>query len=58
MAVELSVPIWYVQKSFSLSFLPTLVFPQTEATIVAEDTLITEKLEETFYWMIGLSYEF
>ena len=58
MAVELSVPIWYVQKSFSISFLPTLVFPQTEATIVAEDMLITEKLEETFYWMIGLSYEF
>ena len=58
MAVELSIPIWYVQKSFSLSFLPTLVFPQTEATIVVEDTLLTEKLEETFYWMIGLSYEF
>ena len=58
MAVELSLPIWYVQKPFMVSFLPTLVFPQNEATIVTEDTLITEKLEETFYWMMGLSYEF
>lgn len=58
MAVELSLPIWYVQKPFIISFLPTLVFPQNEATIVAEDTIVTEKLEETFYWMIGLSYQF
>ena len=58
MAIELSLPIWYVQKPFTVSFLPTLVFPQNEATIVTEDTLVTENLEETFYWMIGLSYEF
>jgi len=58
MAVELSLPIWYVQKPFTISFLPALVFPQNEATIVTEETLINENLEETFYWMIGLSYEF
>jgi len=58
MAVELSLPIWYVQKPFTISFLPVLVFPQNEATIVTEDTLINENLEEAFYWMIGLSYAF
>ena len=58
MAIELSLPIWYVQKPFILSFLPTLVFPQNEATVTTEDTLVNENLEETFYWMIGLSYAF
>jgi hypothetical protein len=58
MAFELSLPIWYVQKPFILSFLPTLAFPQNEATIITEDTLVSEKLGTTFYWMIGLSYQF
>jgi len=58
MAVELSLPIWYIQKPFIITFLPTLVFPQNEATIATEDILINENLEETFYWMIGVSYQF
>lgn len=58
MALELSLPMWYVQDSFTISFLPALVFPQNEATIVIDNQITTEKLDETFYWMLGISYKF
>ena len=58
MAVELSLPMWYIQKSFSISFIPSLVFPFNEATIVVGDTIAEEDLKETFYWMLGCSYKF
>lgn len=58
MAVELSLPMWYIHKSFAISFIPSLVFPFNEATIVIDDTIVEEDLKETFYWMVGCSYRF
>ena len=52
------LPMWYIHKQFTASFLPMFVLPQSEATIIADDTVIEENLDETFYWMIGLSYQF
>lgn len=58
MAIEFSVPIWYVQKPFSFLFLPAYVLPQNEATFILDDTLLKENLDKTFYWMFGVSYTF
>jgi len=58
MAIELSLPIWYSHKSFTISLLPTLVIPQSEANLVIDETLVKEDLKETFYWMVGFSYKF
>ena len=58
MAIELSLPIWYSQKSLTISFLPTLVIPQNEANLVIDETLVKEDLKETLYWMVGFSYKF
>ena len=58
MAVEVSLPMWYIHKSFAVSFMPSLVFPFNEATIVVDDTIVKEDLKETFYWMLGCRYQF
>lgn len=58
MAVEFSLPMWYIHKQFTASFLPMFVLPQSAATIIVDDTVVKENLDETFYWMIGLSYQF
>ncbi|WP_142785898.1 hypothetical protein [Changchengzhania lutea] len=58
MAIEFSLPIWYVNKSITLSFSPTLVIPQNPATLTIEDTIYKEDLENTFYWLVGASYRF
>jgi len=58
MAYELSLPMWYTNNSFTISFLPALVFPQSEANIIDGETVVKENLDETFYWMVGLSYQF
>lgn len=58
MAVEFSIPIWYVAKPFTISFLPVLVVPQNPATLTVDNTIYEEDLENTFYWMVGLSYRF
>lgn len=58
MAIEFSVPMWYVEKSCTFSFLPTLVFPQSEANIIVDDVVTKEDLKETFYWVVGFSYKF
>ena len=58
MAVELSLPMWYTTESFTISFLPALAIPQSKATILVDDILIEEDLNESFYWMVGLSYKF
>ena len=58
MAIEFSLPMWYAHKQLTVSFLPMFVLPQSEATIIAGDTLVEENLDETFYWMLGLSYTF
>lgn len=58
MAIEFSVPMWYVKKPFIVSFLPVFVIPQNPATLTVDSTVYKEDLENTFYWMIGLSYRF
>ena len=58
MAVEFSLPMWYIAKSFTISFSPALVVPQSKATIVVDESLVEEDLKETFYWIVGLSYKF
>lgn len=58
MAVEFSLPMWYSEKSFTFSFLPALVVPQSKANILVDEALVKEDLKATFYWMVGLSYQF
>ena len=58
MAVEFSLPMWYTSDSFTISFLPALVVPQSKANIIVDEILVEEDLDETFYWMVGLSYKF
>jgi len=58
MAIELSLPMWYSNKSLTISFLPTLAIPQSEANLVVDEALVKEDLKETFYWMVGFSYRF
>lgn len=58
MAIELSLPMWYTKNSITVSFLPVLVFPQNAATILNEENVVKEQLDEVFYWMVGLSYRF
>ncbi len=58
MAIELSLPIWYINKPFIISFLPILVMPQNPATLTVDSTVYEEDLETTFYWMAGISYRF
>ena len=58
MAVEFSIPIWYMAKPFTVSFLPVLVVPQNPATLTVDSAIYEEDLENTFYWMVGVSYRF
>jgi len=58
MATEFSLPMWYTSKSLTFSFLPALVLPQSNASILVDEVLVEEDLKETFYWMVGLSYKF
>jgi hypothetical protein len=58
MAIELSLPIWYVHKSCAFLFAPNLVLPQNESELLIDDILVKQDLDTTFYWMIGVSYMF
>lgn len=58
MAIEFSLPIWYINKPFIISFLPVLVLPQNPATLTVDSIVYEEDLETTFYWMVGISYRF
>ena len=58
MAIELSLPMWYVEKSWLFSFLPAYVIPQNPATLIVDDVVFEEDLENTFYWIVGLKYRF
>ncbi|MEX1383809.1 hypothetical protein [Lutibacter sp.] len=58
MAIEVSLPMWYSKNSITVAFLPALVFPQHEATILGDETVVEEELENVFYWMVGISYRF
>lgn len=58
MAIELSLPIWYINKPFIVSFLPVLAIPQNPATLTVDSVVFEEDLENTFFWMLGVSYRF
>jgi len=58
MAIEFSLPIWYINKPFIISFLPVIVVPQNPATLTVDSVVYEEDLETTFYWMAGISYRF
>lgn len=58
MAIELSLPIWYVYKSYAFLFAPNLVLPQNESELSIDNIVVKENLETTFYWMLGVSYTF
>ena len=58
LAVELSSPIWYSNKSFTLMFLPTYVFPKNASNFVVDGVTVQENLKDTFYWIVGLGYRF
>ena len=56
--IELSIPLQYYHKQFIFYLTPVLAFPQSSATITAEDAVITENLENVFYFSAGISYWF
>jgi hypothetical protein len=56
--IELELQLQYNYKHFIFSFNPMLALPQNSATIVNEDTFITEDLKPVFYWSAGISYWF
>lgn len=58
MAVEFSLPMFYIENAFKFSFLPTLVLPQNEANLVVDGNIVKESLDESFYWIFGISYNF
>nr|WP_321230128.1 hypothetical protein [uncultured Psychroserpens sp.] len=58
MAIELSLPIWYVHEPYAFLFAPNLVLPQNESDLIIDNILVKENLEITFYWMLGVSYLF
>ena len=58
MAIEFSLPIWYVQNSFTIYFSPILAIPQSESNLIENGIIKKENLNETFYWMIGIGYKF
>ena len=62
---ELSATTEYKVKGFSFYFIPTVAFPEHPVTVVATTKpqlgpattrTFTEKLENSFYWYLGVSY--
>ena len=58
MAIEFSLPVWYINKPFILSLSPTFVIPQNPAILTVDSEVYKEDLETTFYWIAGISYRF
>lgn len=58
MAIEFSLPIWYVNEPWLFSFLPAYVLPQNPATLTVDDVVFEEDLENVFYWIFGVAYQF
>lgn len=58
MAIEFSIPVWYIVEPFTISILPVFAVPQNPATLTVDTAIYEEDLENTFYWMVGLSYKF
>ncbi len=56
--IELEIPLHYNYRHFIFSFYPMMAFPQSSATIINEDTILTEDLKPVFYWSAGISYWF
>ena len=58
MAIEFSLPIWYVEEPWIFSILPAYVIPKNPATLTVDDIIFEEDLEHTFYWIVGIAYMF
>ena len=58
MAIEFSLPIWYVNEPWLFSLLPAYVLPQNPATLTVDDVVFEEDLENVFYWIFGVTYQF
>ncbi|WP_299124674.1 hypothetical protein [uncultured Winogradskyella sp.] len=58
MAIEMSLPIWYIHKSFGAVIVPSYVIPQNGATLSFNDELVEEDLDNTFYFIVGITYMF
>jgi len=58
MAIEFSLPMWYVKEPWMFSFLPAYVLPQNPATLTVDEVVFEEDLENTFYWIVGVAYRF
>jgi hypothetical protein len=58
MAIEFSLPMWYIRKPWVFSLLPAYVLPQNPATLTVDDVVFEEDLEDTFYGIVGVAYRF
>ncbi|MFH4967160.1 hypothetical protein V8G61_03055 [Gaetbulibacter sp. M240] len=58
MAIEFSLPIWYVSDPITVYGMPVLVIPQNPATLTIDSTIYEEDLENTFYIVLGVNYKF
>ncbi|WP_345276471.1 hypothetical protein [Litoribaculum gwangyangense] len=58
MAIEFSLPIWYVNKPYILGLSPYFIIPKTPATLTTETDIYKEDLDNTFYFMLSISYIF
>ena len=58
MAIEFSLPMWYVHKSLVFTFLPAYVLPQNPSTLTVDTVVYEEDLKDTFYFVLGVGYRF
>lgn len=54
--LELEFPAHYFYKHFVFSLYPSLALPQSPATILTEEGSMKEKLDPTFYVIVGVSF--
>lgn len=58
MAIEFSLPMWYISPPWIFSVLPVYVLPQNPATLTVDDLVFKEDLKNAFYFMFGVAYRF
>jgi hypothetical protein len=58
LAYELSLPIWYIEKSYFIFCNLSLAFPKNEANILIDESVLNKKSNNTFNWLIGFNYQF
>lgn len=58
MAIEFSLPIWYVSDPITVYGMPVLVIPQNPATLTVDSAIYEEDLENVFYIVLGVKYKF